>query len=125
MRDKNKLIKNFSLVRGDTWDFNVKIVEAGSKDVVILGEGDKMFFSIKNSFNTDDVLIQKRLNDGITFKDNSYHIVVDSLETSKLKYQDYVYDIEVIIGSENSKTKTIKRGIITVDYEVTHRKNEV
>lgn len=120
------LIKDLKLIRGDTWEIALKLQNSETKETIILGEGDRLYFTIKNSYVSDEFLIQKTLGNGITKKDdNKYHIIIEPEENSKLLYKDYVYDIEIKIGSEVIKTKTVKRGILTVDYEVTYLENEV
>lgn len=121
-----KLEKNITLIRGDSWDLVLSIINKKTKEIIVLGEGDQVYFSIKNSYSSEEVLIQKKLGDGIVLgENNKYLISVEPEENSNLHYMDYVYDVEVKIGSEIKKTKTIKRGILKVDYEVTHLSNEV
>ncbi len=121
-----KLEKNITLIRGDSWDLVLSILNKKTKEIIVLGEGDQLYFSIKNSYSSEEVLIQKRIGEGIVLgEDNRYHISIKPEENSKLHYMDYVYDVEVKIGSEAKKTKTIKRGTLKVDYEVTHLNNEV
>lgn len=121
-----KLEKNITLIRGDSWDLVLSIINKKTKEIIVLGEGDQLYFSIKNSYSSEKVLIQKKLGDGIVLgEDNKYLISVEPEENSNLHYMDYVYDVEVKIGSEIKKTKTIKRGTLKVDYEVTHLSNEV
>ena len=106
----------FSMVRGDTQSFELEITENNESVTV-----DSIYFTVKNDTHTDEVLFQKKLNDGITLTDNIYNIIIDPSDTDELDYGRYAYDIEII---KNSIKKTIAVGILDIKEEVTFVNNE-
>jgi len=106
----------FSMVRGDTQSFELEITENNESVTV-----DSIYFTVKNDTHTDEVLFQKKLNDGITLTDNIYNITIDPSDTDSLDYGRYAYDIEII---KNSIKKTIAVGILDIKEEVTFVNNE-
>lgn len=106
----------FSMVRGDTQSFELEITENNESVTV-----DSIYFTVKNDAHTDEVLFQKKLNDGITLTDNIYNITIDPSDTDSLGYGRYAYDIEII---KNSIKKTIAVGVLDIKEEVTFVINE-
>lgn len=105
-----------SMVRGDTQAFELEISENDTPTTV-----DSIYFTVKNDAHTDEVLFQKKLNDGITLTDNIYNIIIDPSDTDELDYGRYAYDIEII---KNSVKKTILVGVLDIKEEVTFVINE-
>jgi hypothetical protein len=106
----------FSMVRGDTQSFELEIKENDTAVTV-----DSIYFTVKNDAHTNEVLFQKKLNDGITLSNNIYNIIIDPSDTDELDYGRYAYDIEII---KNSVKKTILVGILEISEEVTFTSNE-
>ena len=106
----------FSMVRGDTQSFELEITENNESVTV-----DSIYFTVKNDTHTDEVLFQKKLNDGITLTNDVYNITIDPSDTDELDYGRYAYDIEII---KNSVKKTILVGILEISEEVTFTNNE-
>lgn len=106
----------FSMVRGDTQAFEIEILENDTPVTV-----DSIYFTVKNDAITDEVLFQKKLNDGITLTDNIYNIIIDPSDTDNLDYGKYAYDIEII---KNSVKKTIVVGVLEISEEITFTNNE-
>lgn len=106
----------FSMVRGDTQSFELEITENNESVTV-----DSIYFTVKNDTHTDEVLFQKKLNDGITLTNNVYNITIDPSDTDSLDYGRYAYDIEII---KNSIKKTIAVGVLDIKEEVTFVINE-
>ena len=106
----------FSMVRGDTQSFELEITENNESVTV-----DSIYFTVKNDTHTDEVLFQKKLNDGITLTNDVYNITIDPSDTDSLDYGRYAYDIEII---KNSIKKTIAVGILEISEEVTFTSNE-
>lgn len=106
----------FSMVRGDTQSFELEITENNESVTV-----DSIYFTVKNDTHTDEVLFQKKLNDGITLTNDVYNITIDSSDTDSLDYGRYAYDIEII---KNSIKKTIAVGVLDIKEEVTFVINE-
>lgn len=106
----------FSMVRGDTQSFELEITENNESVTV-----DNIYFTVKNDTHTDEVLFQKKLNDGITLTNDVYNITIDPSDTDSLDYGRYAYDIEII---KNSIKKTIAVGVLDIKEEVTFVINE-
>lgn len=106
----------FSMVRGDTQSFELEITENNESVTV-----DNIYFTVKNDTHTDEILFQKKLNDGITLTNDVYNITIDPSDTDSLDYGRYAYDIEII---KNSIKKTIAVGVLDIKEEVTFVINE-
>lgn len=106
----------FSMVRGDTQSFELEITENNESVTV-----DSIYFTVKNDTHTEEVLFQKKLNDGITLTNDVYNITIDPSDTDSLDYGRYAYDIEII---KNSIKKTIAVGVLDIKEEVTFVINE-
>lgn len=106
----------FSMVRGDTQSFELEITENNESVTV-----DSIYFTVKNDTHTDEVLFQKKLNDGITLTNDVYNITIDPSDTDSLDYGRYAYDIEII---KNSIKKTIAVGVLDIKEKVTFVINE-
>lgn len=106
----------FSIVRGDTQSFELEITENNESITV-----DSIYFTVKNDTHTNEVLFQKKLNDGITLTNDVYNITIDPSDTDSLDYGRYAYDIEII---KNSIKKTIVVGVLDIKEEVTFTSNE-
>lgn len=109
------------IIRGD-----YKVISFVRKDVnkkIIEDIPEKVYLTIKGSYTSDKVLIQKTLDNGITINENfEYNIEFVSTDTDGLDFGKYVYDIEIKNGD---KPKTIHRGTFEIEEEVTHAKDEV
>lgn len=106
----------FSMVRGDTQSFGLEITENNESVTV-----DSIYFTVKNDTHTNEVLFQKKLNDGITLTDNIYNITIDPSDTENLDYGKYAFDIKII---KNSIKKRPIVGILDITDEVTFACNE-
>lgn len=110
---------NIKLHRGDTKTFKFKIIDSNGDSIENV---NNIYLTCKKNHVTNNVLFQKSIKSGgITFSNGYYHFVINSEDTDKLDYDDYVFDIEVIIGD----FKETKLGTITIDKEVTFKENEV
>lgn len=103
--------------RGDTKGFEIEISEDNSFVQV-----DKMYFTVKDSYCTDDVIFQKSLGSGITIQNDKYYVVINPEDTENLEYGRYVYDCEFI---KDGIKRTIEEGILYIKEEVTFSCNEV
>lgn len=113
---------NIEIIRGDTKSF--KFQRRTTNNEVITEKPDKMFFTVKTGYYSKDYLFQKRLDTDIIYKeeDNYYYFTINPEDTNELDYDDYVFDIEVITGDT---VKTIAKGTLKVESEVTFAENEV
>ena len=76
------------LTRGDTADFSISVQNEVSKDSYEIQAGDTFRFTVKESSEDTDIVLQKVLN-GL----DSFTIEPD--DTKSLEYGDYVYDVEL------------------------------
>lgn len=112
------------LIRGDTHQITFKIIEDGGNEY-ILEERDKLYFTVKKSYRYKDYVIQKTMGNGIAYVNRQYQITIDADCSSNLLCGDYVYDIQIILYNEGTELiKTLARGKLRWDTEVTFRGNE-
>lgn len=109
------------IIRGD-----YKVIPFVRKDKtgkIIESIPEKVYFTVKSFANSDKVLIQKTLENGITIDENfNYNIEFNASDTDKLSFGKYVYDIEIKNGN---KPRTIKKDTFEIEEEVTHASDEV
>lgn len=103
-------------IRGDTYKFKFQRKNLEGNPILIRAE--KVWFTVKKNYKTQNKAIQKTLQDKtIKFDDEGwYHVTIDSKDTQKLKYQKYVFDIQIENGGV---VKTLHKGILELDKEVT------
>ena len=110
---KNDL--NFEMTRGDTFSFGVSIVDLGQ-------ELDSAFFTVKNNFDDETIIIEKTLGNGVELdhiedEDYYYKVRIAPEDTENLEPKKYYYDLEINV---NSDTFTILKGILDVTFDVTN-----
>lgn len=104
-----------TFTRGDTYKF--KFQRKNFNGEVIETKSQNMWFTVKNNYNSDKIIIQKTLENGITFDDDFYyHITIDHDDTKDLSYGDYVCDIQV---ENDGVVSTIYKDVISLTEEVT------
>ena len=81
-----------------------------------------MYITFKYN-DENEALFQKKLDEGITFDGEYYHVTIDPEDTNNLPFGKLIYDIEII--KENDKPKTIKVDELEITKEVTYACNEV
>ena len=103
--------------RGDTYKF--KFQRLNNDNQPIMTKSEKMWFTVKDSYYTEKIRIQKTLDNGIEFTDEDgfYHITIEHDDTKDMPYGSYVCDIQV----ENSGVvQTIYKDTLTLLTEVTY-----
>ena len=116
---------DYEFKRGDTNVLKKFRVKDKNDNLMELTENEQLYFTMKINPNSNQVLIQKRINDGIYLEeDGYYHITLEPSETSKLNYGTYVYDIELKSISPKLFVKTLIEGTITLTDEVTWEEDE-
>lgn len=118
---------DLKLTRGDTHTITFGILMDDGNHYE-LQEGDKLYFTVKKSFFSKDCVLQKTFGDGITYnaETKEYCIELEQLCTCELDCGQFVYDIEIIINSNDPCiVKTLVKGNLIIDTEVTHKGNEV
>ena len=114
------------LTRGDTRVYTFTIVtEDGVK--YVLGEKDKLYFTIKKRWFDKGCVLQKTFGNGITYDEDKQVYVLEFTHncTCDIDCIDYVWDIELFIGNEEPPfVATLAKGKFVVDFEATHKENE-
>lgn len=117
------LNKDISIIRGDTYNylFTIKTKEG----YFTPQNGDKIYFTVKNTDNTNTVMFQLKFPDNITFDDvtKSFSMKINYTETDTLDFDTYIYDLELV--TIDSIKKTLMYGNLKVLKEVTFTVNEV
>lgn len=88
-------------------------------ELVQLGENDNLYLTIANSPNSKEYKIQKTLNSGITYNQETgkYEIEFTSEDTKNLSYNvKYGYDITIYYDGNKPKQKVIGTFKITDKY---------
>lgn len=110
---------DFEFSRGDTKKFKFRLKDAVGKNLK-LGSNDKLYVTFKKNSNSKEIVIQKKLGNGIELneEDGYYHVTLNSEDTANLDYGTYGYDIE--LKTSDGLVKTLIIGSITLTEEYTH-----
>ena len=117
---------NLNLIRGDTYtiQFGIKTEDGAG---YVLQEGDRLYFTVKKSFNHSDCILQKTFGNGITrnASTGAYEIELEQLCTCEVECGSYVYDIKIVLANNGEQiVKTLTKGELALDNNATHRGNE-
>lgn len=105
-------------IRGDTAKYKFRRYD--SENNVIKTKADEIYFTVKTNGYSDEVLLQKTL-ENMDFDENYYyHFTIMPEDTDNFQYGTYQYDVEVIQG--NNKTTT--RGEFIIEEEITFASDE-
>ena len=103
--------------RGDTKKYKFQRKDINNN--VIELESQKVWFTVKDNVNTNEILIEKTLDNGMTFDDEFYyHILIEHEDTKDLEYKSYVCDIQV---ENDGVVTTIYHDYLTLTSEVTFK----
>lgn len=106
-------------IRGDTAKFKFRRHDAEGN--IIGDKADAIYFTVKTNGYSNEVLLQKTIED-MDFDENYYyHFTIEPSDTDNLQYGTYQYDVEVI--QDGNKTTT--RGELILDEEITFVGDEV
>lgn len=105
---------NISTFRGDTLAFGLAFKDLGQ-------DLDSAFFTVKQSFDAADPVVQKSIGDGITKVEDSgeevkYRVRVAPEDTQDLTPGTYVYDLQIGV---NDDIYTILSGKLEIKADVT------
>lgn len=110
---------------------NISFCIKDSNDDIVTTDFNEIYITFKEDYIDERVLFQKRLTAGNITKDSesNYHFTLFPEDTDWLKYQDYVFDIELYSFEENEgiKTPILKQttlGKLTLTNEATFAINE-
>lgn len=107
--------KKIYMIRGDTEDIIVSVKTKDGEDKP-LTEGDIIYFTVKKSIHTDEILLQKVIT---TFDDGKARINISPSDTKGLRYGTYVYDIQWTSSAGAVKT-IVPPSFFEVRGEVTY-----
>lgn len=96
--------RNFNFVRGDSFPFKFSIKNENG-DNVNIEDIDTLFITCKK--NLDDkasIIFQKTLED-VTIEDGYCHAIFNPIDTQKLNYGKYYFDIEVTLNNGYRKSE--------------------
>lgn len=107
---------NFEMIKGDTLSFAVEI-EFDDKPQ----ELEKALFTCKKNLDDGDVVFQKTLENGISFRkqerNKMYYVVrIAPEDTNDIEAGNYFYDMQIEL---NSDVFTILIGALKIRYGIT------
>lgn len=109
-------IKQFSMTKGDTFAFQIEILDFDTHEVYT-GDLTSAYFSVKKRLDSKNFTFQKSIGDGITkVKDGYYRVRVAPEDTADIISGLYVYDLQITIGDD---VKTILKGTLNIEQDVT------
>lgn len=103
-----------NLTRGDTGLY--KFQRLDSDGDVITTTPDAIYFTVKESYTSSTVAIQKTIDDMTMDDDGTWHFTIDPDDTNDLEYGAYVYDLEV---TADEYVCTIAKGTLRILAEAT------
>jgi hypothetical protein len=107
---------NISLTRGDTASLIVKMRDPDGNQIPFQ-LGDVVYFTVKKSTDTIEKVLQKVITE---FVDGNAEIYLLHDDTKGLATGDYVYDIQVNRGVDQSVTTIIPPSRFSLSKEVTY-----
>ena len=111
-------------IRGDTYSFRFQ--RRLQNDEVITERPDQVFFSVKEYYEDEECVFQKRLSNSTIVYDETdhyYYITIESEDTCDLEMESsYYFDIVIV---KDNDVKTIAVGKMRLLKEVTFKENEV
>lgn len=109
--------------RGDTKVFKFKLTDKNRENLT-LSSTDQIYMTVKKDINSNTVIFQKRIGNGIELKeDGYYYVTINPDDTNELPYGQYGYDLEIKTGTGIVKTLVV--GSITLTEEYTFKGDEV
>lgn len=120
MADSN-YIGRVTMPRGDIRVVHFSVGDSTGENTNI--EFTEIYITFKNNCKTNDYLFQKKLSDGsvIATSDGEYQFTIKPEDTDDLQFGTYVFDIELIYGSQLKQTFI---GDLELTKEVTFASNE-
>ena len=105
------LIQNLSMVRGDTFSFDVVLADLDGETV------SSIYFTAKKKATDNEAVFQKTLGDGITpMEETTYRVRVAPEDTKTLDAGKYAYDLQIGIGND---VYTLIMGNLQITQDVT------
>lgn len=106
---------DLSMIRGDSESIILSLKEDGN--MIPFNQGDTVYFTVKQSSNTDKIMMQKIIT---TFNEDGNCIIeIYPDDTRDFSFRDYVYDIQ-LNDSNGRVTTIIPCSKFTISKEVTY-----
>ena len=100
------VVKNrIHLTRGDSAEFDLTIRNRVTGSVFILGEGDRLTFTLKRFITDKETVLTKTIGQGIRQEKDHYVIQFRPEDTQLLSCGRYVYEVKLV--RRNDYTDTI------------------
>lgn len=104
------------MTRGDTEAITV-VLHDKNEDIIPFASGDTVYFTVKQSTQTTIKSFQKVVT--VFTPEGEAVIEIDPEDTKTLKYDDYVYDVQMV-RSADGVTTVIPPSKFTIGEEVTY-----
>ena len=104
------LNQNFTLVRGNSLEFKLNILDSTS-------EPDNIYFQVKNKSSDTTSVMMLELGEGIikVQDENSYIVTIDADTTAELELLNYIYQISLLY---DNAYETVVEGKLIITPEV-------
>jgi hypothetical protein len=100
--------------RGDTVSYTFQ--RKDTSDNPILTRPEAIFFTVKSTFNTAKVLIQKSILQMAMDSTGTWRFTIENADTKDLPYGIYVFDLQI---TENGAVTTVAKGHFELTQEAT------
>lgn len=105
--------------RGDTRGYYFTRVDGSGQTITI--QPDSLYFTVKLSFDVQEMVLQKTLEDMTQDENGTFHFTLEASDTQNLPYGTYVWDIQV---TQDNVVTTIAKGTLKLTKEATWYSNE-
>ena len=103
--------QNLSMVRGDTFSFDVVLSELDGASIT------SIYFTVKRKATDETTVFQKTLADGITLVEGTtYRVRVAPEDTNGIAAGKYAYDLQIGVGTD---VYTVIMGALQITQDVT------
>lgn len=119
--------KNIYLTRGDTAFLSIELFYYGSdceKKKFELLDGDEIYLTVKNSFDVEEFLFQKKITYEEVNEIGEVSFKIVPSDTNNLQFKKYIYDVEIKTFDGDVYT-IIPPSIFEIMPEVTTHLDEV
>lgn len=105
---------NLTQTRGDTMSYTFQ--RHASDGTVITTTPESMIFTVKGSWNTSTIKIEKNIEDMAMDNDGVWRFTIEPTETAKMSYGRYFYDLQI---TDNGSVTTVAKGQFILTEEAT------
>lgn len=100
--------------RGDTVSYTFQ--RKDTEGQAIKTRPEAIFFTVKNTFNTAEICIQKNINQMTMNNDGTWRFTIEHDDTAELPYGVYVFDLQI---TDNGAVTTVAKGQFKLTQEAT------